>query len=265
MFASFVLASLRWFSFTEPNIAMSSDPSRNRSALRPFEILEVFRAAGKPLYLSEIARLADIPISTCHGVLRALEQGGYLYFLSSKEAYPTRRLLEMVRTIEANDPIAARLLPHLENLRDQTHETVVLAALQNDHAVYLAVVESDQSIRYASRPGDVRTLHGSAMGKAMLMSMPKETRAQRIEKLKLKPVTDLTITSQRLLLREIQDCVARGYSVARGENSPDVTAIAMPLRISGMTLAISVAGPRARIDSSESVIVQHLKRCVDGI
>lgn len=68
------------------------DASQSRSALRSLDVFETFRTAGRPISLSEIARLAEIPISTCHGVVRSLQQRGFLYNLSSKEMYPTRKL-----------------------------------------------------------------------------------------------------------------------------------------------------------------------------
>jgi len=244
---------------------MAAEPRRGRSALRPFDILEAFRVAGRPLLLSEVARLTGTPVSTCHGVLRALEESGYLYFLSSREAYPTRRLLEMAQEINANDPVVTRIAPLLEKLRDATGETVVLAALQNDHAVNLVVVESQQNIRYASRPGDVRNLHSTSLGKAMLLALPEAERLKRVDKISLKARTGLTITSKDELLKDLEQSVARGYALSRGENSPDVMAIAMPVRLAGTALAVAVAGPIVRVAAAEASIVEHLRRCVEGL
>ena len=53
---------------------MSTDAPPGRSALRALEVFEAFRAARRPLPLSELAQLTGIPVSTCHGVMRALEQ-----------------------------------------------------------------------------------------------------------------------------------------------------------------------------------------------
>jgi len=67
------------------------DAGPGRSSLRSLEIFEAFRAARRPLSLSELARITDIPVSTCHGVMRSLEQLGYL-LVSGRDVYPTRRL-----------------------------------------------------------------------------------------------------------------------------------------------------------------------------
>ena len=238
---------------------------RGRSALRPFDILEAFRAAGKPLPLSEIARLTGMPVSTCHGVLRALEQAGYLYFLANREAYPTRRLWELAGQINANDPIVPRLVPLLERLRDATHETVVLAALQHDHTVSLAVVESDRNIRYASRAGDTKALHTTSLGKALLMALSGNERDAQLARLKLGARTGQSITSLAALRADLELSARRGYTVARGENSPDVMAIAMPVRLPSSALAVAVAGPIERVAAAEAEIVAALRRCVEGL
>src|SRR5690606_38186406 len=115
-------------------------------ALRPFDILDAFRTAKRPLSLSEISQLANIPLSTCHSVVRSLEQYGLLYFLSGRESYPTRWLWDAAREINANDPVATRCLPALTALRDQTNETVILGTRQDDRVLYLLVVESGQTI-----------------------------------------------------------------------------------------------------------------------
>ncbi|HET9023421.1 MAG TPA: helix-turn-helix domain-containing protein, partial [Burkholderiaceae bacterium] len=79
-------------------------PALVPAAARTLDLLEAFRLARRPLSLSELARLAQVPVSTCHGLVRTLEHKGFLYFPSPREAYPTRKLLEMAREIEANDP-----------------------------------------------------------------------------------------------------------------------------------------------------------------
>ena len=90
-----------------PEVAGTS----SRSTIRTLEVLDAFRQAKRPLSLSELARIADIPMSTCHGVMRALEQHGFLYFVSGRDVYPTRRLWDMAETIREHDPIAVRLEP----------------------------------------------------------------------------------------------------------------------------------------------------------
>jgi DNA-binding IclR family transcriptional regulator len=133
------------------------------AAARTLALLEAFRVARRPLSLSELARLAGVPLSSCHGLVKTLERKGFLYFPAQREAYPTRKLLEMAREIEANDPVAARLTPLLEALRDATGETVILGARQGNSVIYLLVLDSPQIVRYTARAGEMRCPNGCSL------------------------------------------------------------------------------------------------------
>lgn len=232
------------------------------SPIRPLEVLDAFRVARKPLSLSEMARLSGLPVSTCHGVVRALEHHGFLYFLSPREAYPTRRLWDIASAIEANDPIARRLTPALTRLRDATGETVILGTRQHAHVLYLSVVESAQSIRYSSRVGDHKPLHSSAIGKCLLGAMPDPELDAWLASHPMPGVTKATIIDAAALKADLAGSRARGTFVTRGENVADVMAVAAPLRLGSLVLAVAVAGPIHRMRADEARIAPLLLDCV---
>lgn len=241
------------------------DSNASRSALRPFDLLEAFRTAGRPLSLSEMARLTSIPISTCHSVVRALEQRGLLYFLSAREAYPTRRLWDLAREINANDPIATRFAPALTALRDATSETVILGVRQDDRVLYLLVVESTQTIRYSSNAGEFKPMHSSSIGKALLGSMPGTELEAWLAAHPLPRVTDRTITTPQGLNEELAASRARGVFITRGENVADVMALAAPLRVGNMTLGVAIAGPLHRMEQNEEATSKKLLACIKDL
>jgi DNA-binding IclR family transcriptional regulator len=236
-----------------------------RSALRGMEIMEAFRAAGRPLSLSELARLARMPVSTCHGVVRALERRGFLYFLSSREFYPTRRLGELAADIDANDPVIARVAPALAALRDETGETAILGVRQLDEVIYLLVIESAQPIRYTAHAGDRRPLHSSAIGKVLLGSLPEEALARWLNERRLARVTERTITSARRLRADLAGALRRGYYVTRGENVADVMALAAPLPMAGRLFGVALAGPLQRMESNEVKHAARLRQCIRSL
>ncbi|NYT36874.1 IclR family transcriptional regulator [Allopusillimonas soli] len=237
----------------------------SRSALRPFDILDAFRTAKRPLSLSEISQLANIPLSTCHSVVRSLEQYGLLYFLSGRESYPTRWLWDAAREINANDPVATRCLPALTALRDQTNETVILGTRQDDRVLYLLVVESGQTIRYSSRVGDFKPLHSSSIGKVMLMSMPEKQREAWLAGHALEQATPHTLVDAERLRADLEASRQRGYTITRGENVVDVMAIAAPLVRGAMALGVAVAGPNQRVEQNAGRIADQLLACMEKI
>lgn len=236
-----------------------------RSSLRGLEIMETFRTAGRPLSLSELARLAGIPVSTCHGVVRALEKRGFLYFLSPRECYPTRRLGELAAEIDANDPVIARVAPALSALRDETGETAILGTRHLDAVLYLLVVESPQAIRYTARAGDRKPLHSSAIGKVMLGAMAETELAQWLKGHALPRVTERTLTSARRLRADLAAALRHGYYVTRGENVADVMALAAPMRIAGRVFGVAVAGPLQRMEPGEAKLAARLRQCIRSL
>ncbi|NYT79144.1 IclR family transcriptional regulator [Alcaligenaceae bacterium] len=237
----------------------------SRSALRPFYVLEAFRKAKRPLSLSEISQMAGIPMSTCHSVIRSLEQYGLLYFLSNRESYPTRWLWDTASEINAHDPIAIRCQPALMGLRDATNETVILGTRQDDRVLYLLVLESGQTIRYSSRAGDFKPLHSSSIGKVMLAWATDEQRQAWLTAHALLQATPHTITDAGRLQADLDDSRKRGYTITRGENVEDVMAIAAPITFGAMTLGVAVAGPRQRMEQNAEKISQLLLSTTAGL
>ena len=234
----------------------------SRSTLRSLEIFEAYRQARRPLSLSELARLADIPVSTCHGAMRALEQSGFLYFVGARDAYPTRRLWDMADEIRANDPIARLLEPGLAALRDECDETVILGTRQGDSVLYLLVLESRQSIRYSSRAGERKPLHSSSIGKTLLASLPPAQLADWLASHPLERVTDRTLTKPAQLLADLEQSRRRGWCVTRGENVADVMALAAPLRLGNTVMGVAIAGPMHRMKPAEARLGALLSQCV---
>jgi DNA-binding IclR family transcriptional regulator len=235
---------------------MNEDP--NRSALRAFQIFGAFRDAGRPLSLSEIARLAKLPVSTCHGVLKTLERSGFLYFVSPRDCYPTRKLFDLTIEINAKDPITRRLEPALTALRDDLNETIILGLRQDTSVIYLLVLESAQAIRYSSRAGEQKPLHSSAIGKVILGSMSIGDLDRWFATTRLEKITDETITSEARLKAHLSECRGRGYYATYGENVSDVMGLAAPLRIGNTVFGVAVAGPIQRMLDKETDVKAKL-------
>jgi IclR family transcriptional regulator, acetate operon repressor len=219
-----------------------------KTAGRTVDLFEIFAQAKSPLTLSEIARALNAPQSSCFNLVRTLEARGYLYSVGGgKRMYPTRKLLDLTSAISDYEPVIPRVEPLLEALHEQTKETVLFGARQGDHVIYLKVLEGSQTIRYISRAGELKPLYSSAIGKALLMGMDADARSKLVRKLKLKSITQNTLTSADDLLHDILRSEQRGFAMTRGENVVDVMAVACPISIEGVTYAIAVAGPINRV------------------
>jgi IclR family acetate operon transcriptional repressor len=221
-----------------------------KAAGRTLDIIEAFARTGQPLSLSELAGEIGAPLSSVHGIAHTLQARGYLYLLEKKRRLrPTRRLYEIAAAMARHDPFLERLRPYLSALRDETGETVVLARREGDEVVYLDVLESPQTIRYATRAGERKPIHSSSLGKALLSLDSRREFDAFVKRSPLQPVTPNTITDADQLWRQLQDSRSAGYFTSRAENVIDVTAIALLVRVGGEILALAVGGPIGRYEA----------------
>lgn len=231
------------------------------SVERAFAILETFERERRPLSLKELAEYCRMPASTCHSLVHTLLKRAYLYQAGRrKDLYPTRRLYDMGATILEHDPVLQRLLPAMEELRDNTRETVILGKQHKDKVVYLEVLESPEVIRYSARPGDRKPLHSTSIGKTILAELePDEAREWLLDN-PPSQVTANTITEIDDLVGNLEEGRRLGFHTTRGENVADVTALAVPIRVNNELFGIAVAGPSHRIDARLDDIARMLKQ-----
>ena len=237
-------------------------PSVVKSASRTLDVFEAFAEARGVLPLAELARSLGIPRSSCLALLRTLVSRGYLYQSGTGGYYPTRKLSTVAEIIARYDPLIDRVLPVMAELRDRTQETVIFGKRQDDQVIYLAVAESEQTLRYSARPGDFKPLHGSASGKVLLAAIPEEERKKFLENLELTPITPRTITGTRELEADLRYGSALGWHYVESENVPDVIAIAAPVNLSGEIHALVVAGPLPRMKES---VDRHVLALIEAV
>lgn len=236
------------------------------SVERAFAILETFERERRPLSMKELADTCRIPASTCHALVHTLLKRAYLYQTGKgKDLYPTRRLYDMGAVILAHDPVLQRLEPAMTALRETTRETVILGKRQKDAIVYLSVMEGPEVIRYSAAPGDIKPLHSTSIGKALLSVMKPQDLRDLLEGHARDRVTDSTITDIEALLANIAEGSKAGCFVTRGENVPDVTAVAVPVAINNELFGLAVAGPSHRMDSRSDRIVAALTATRDAL
>jgi DNA-binding IclR family transcriptional regulator len=222
-----------------------------KTAGRTLDVFEAFEAVKKPTTLSELASYIGAPVSSCHGLVRTLRNRGYLYSVTGRNSlYPTKRLLEVASTITAHDPILEQFAHHLQALRDETSETVILGKRQDNQIFYLDVIEGLLTIRYAANVGKTMPLHSSSIGKAMLSTLSPAEFEAFVKADKLERVTDTTLTSAERLAADLEAGKRQGYFVTRGENVPDVMALARPVRAGAGWLGIAIAGPLPRMEAN---------------
>jgi DNA-binding IclR family transcriptional regulator len=231
-----------------------------KTAGRTLDVFEAFASGGEPLSLTELAEKIGAPLSSCHALVKTLQNRGYVYGLDQRRRfYPSKRMFEVASEIAHRDPILQRLVPIMISLRDDTGETVIAGKRQGDEVIYLEVIEGTHLIRYRENAGSRKPLHSSSIGKAMLGSLDQRQLAAFLKGRKLAKMTDRTIVDARRLLEELEASQKRGYYTTSGENVADVQAFSIVCKIGGETLAIALAGPIERMRAKEKFYVAALR------
>lgn len=238
-----------------------------KTALRVIEIIEMYAREKRALSLTELARLLNVPVSSCLGLIRTLAGMGYLYEIERRQGYyPTGRLLAMAQRISQADPVLDRVYPSLVALREATQETVVFAKLnQESRVVYLEVLDSPHTIRYAPVAGEFKDVHANSLGKALISTLDAPARAELLKKTSFTQHNERTLVSARAIEADLQASRERGWFLNLGESIADVGAIAWPVTLSGIQYAISIGGPVYRIEPHQQEYARILRAACAGL
>lgn len=230
-----------------------------KGAARVLDLIEAFGDRCEPMSLTEIAQTIDVPMSSCHALVKTLHQRGYVYRLDSpKRFYPTRRLIDIAQRISRGDQPLRRIVAAVEGVSADTGETTIIGKLQDDTALYLDVIDGSHTVRYAAAPGEQRPAHTSAIGKAVLSLLGRKELEMALDRMTLHPVTEATITDRSRLEADIAEGKSCGYFLSRGETVKDVMGIAIAIRFGGEAFAIGIAGPLARLEERREAYVERL-------
>lgn len=227
---------------------------------RTLEFIELFADQRRPLSLSEISRLLDIPMSSCFDVIRSLQEAGYLYELGQRAGYyPTQRIVRLAAQISEHDPILARADLQLRELRDEFDESVSLSQASGLTAKYLLVYEPSHALRFNVRVGDeLRSLTATSVGKALLASLPPAD-LDAVLKKKLVAMTEHSITDPEALRRNIAEGEQRGIFINRQESALTMLTLSVRFIWNRARYFVTIAGPMHRMEPRLELAEHRLK------
>lgn len=241
-------------------------PRRSESAdvLRGVEraVALLNRFTAEPaLDLDGAARHLNVPRTTAYRVLRSLETGGLLVYDPERRAY--RLSLAVARLAQAalsRVDLRSVARPYLERLARDTGESAFLLVVQGRAAVVIDTVPTEAPLRLTYPVGTPWPLHAGASNKVLLAHLPPEM-VEEILAGPLPRVTPRTTTDPGRLRAELDRIRRRGYAYSKGELTPGVVGVAVPILYSGQLLgALAVAGPASRLPATRvPTVVRQLK------
>lgn len=238
-----------------------------KSARRVFEVLEYFDRKRAPVSLSEICGLFGYAPSSGSALLKSLVQLGYLEYDKPSRTYlPTMRIAVLGSWVATDLFGGLNILRLMEDLRDATRETVVLAARSDLQAQYVHVVHSHEPLQFAVAPGTLRPLAGSGFGRLLLSAESDEELDATVRRINARRAAHEAKIDQRELTADLHAIRAQGFASSDSRVTAGVRTIGvlLPPTPFGRRFAMGVGGPSDRIRSKSSSILLWLREAAEA-
>ncbi len=228
---------------------------------RAGQILRTLAATRDGLSLSEVAQRVELPKSTVHRIIGALESEGLAVAVPPNGRY--RLGPEVLRLASGQDAeLRTEVRPLLRWLSAEVNETVDLSVLIHDHVSFVDQIAAPHRLRAVSGVGASFPAHCTANGKALLAAHGDETLRKLLPE-KLEAATPNTITDRELLIEQLDSVRRRGYAEDREELTPGISAVGAVISDgSGPVAAVSVPVPTQRFTGNESSLARSLVSAV---
>ncbi len=234
-----------------------------RTIARAAKVLRALSDAPDGLTLSELSGSVELPVSTVHRLISALDDEGLV------RAQPRGRIFLgplMMDTSRGFETALDEEVNHvMRDLSAALQETVDVAVLDGAWLRFVAQCSASGTLRAVSSVGVVFPLHCTGSGKAFLARMSRREAASLLPK-RLSRLTSRTITSRRTLWGELDEVRVTGIGFDREEHHMGIASVATVVPDArGADLAISVVVPAARFYRREEVLVARLRRAADEV
>ena len=221
--------------------------ARQPSGVNAVRVLELLVDYPEGLGISEVAQHLEMDAAQAHRLANGLRAAQYIskttsrpprYVVTSKVLSLAARMLDRTDLLRASRPVMLRL-------RDESGETVHLAAISEDRPVCVARELSHKRLSVLTRLGDVWPRKETAMGWVALAFGQTGEEAQQLD-------DDLRC--------RITEARTKGYAVDREVYVKSVVGVAAPVFDFHRQLvgALAVAGPSDRVPDDELESVAKL-------
>ncbi|MEM1403377.1 MAG: IclR family transcriptional regulator [Pseudomonadota bacterium] len=219
---------------------------------RAAQILRELKTDNSGQSLGELATQTGLPRSTVQRIVNALIVEGFVT-TSGKDG--DLRLGPEVQALAAAGrvDITVMMRPWLEQLAEETGETVDLARFDGTHMTFVDQVAGRNRLSAVSVPGLQFPLVNTANGKAVLALLPKE----EVNRL---CAINTPGKERNALLEELRETRTSGLALDLDDHTPGISAAGIAFRtVGGEVFAVSIPAPSERFIKKRKAITQALE------
>lgn len=229
---------------------------------RTMALLTAFDATHPRMSLADLARRADLPVSTAHRLVAELTKLGALRRTTSGEYVIGRRLWDVGLLAPVQTGLREVASPFLQDLYAATLATVHLAIRDGTEVLYLDRLAGNRSVPVVSKVGSRLPLFATAVGKVLLAHAPQSLQAQVFSALRC--ITPYTIAQPVRLRTQLNRVIVDGYATTVEEMTLGACSVAVPIRQGDdVVAALGIVVASLRRDRTQ--LVSALKVTAHGI
>ncbi len=213
--------------------------------------------------LSELAQKTDQSAPTVYRALTTLqghgfvelEEPGQLWHVGGGAFRVGSAFLRRTKVVE-------RARQPMDRLMRATGETANLGVEHRDQVLFLAQVETHETIRAFFPPGTLGAMHVSGIGKALLAWFSRDRVRQIVADQSLTRFTPRSLSEEGALMADLAATRLRGFAVDDQERAEGMRCVAAPIfNAYGEPVAgLSISGPAFRVDLAETPRIGALVR-----
>ncbi len=225
------------------------DPLFNDSVQKALAVLEAFGRGRRVLKLAEVADAAGISKPSAQRCVHTLEALGYVRREERDTGWRlTPRSLSIAHAYLSGYRLIEQAQRHLVDLNQQTGESVSLSEPEDEEMVFVARFPSHKPFLIHMPVGRRLPMYCTASGRAYLSALPAVQVQQILRRSDLRPLTPLTVTDPRRIMKLIDTARADGYAYSDQEcYRGDVTVAAAVIGEDGRPVgAVNVSAPTSR-------------------
>jgi DNA-binding IclR family transcriptional regulator len=196
---------------------------------RALQLLDAFDAEHRELTLSELARRADLPLSTAHRLMHELCAWGAVERGDDGLYRIGLRLWELGSLAPRGPGLRETALPFLEDLSLITRENVQLAVREGAEVVFVERIAGSGAVPVLTRVGGRFALTATGVGLVLLAHAPVEVQEEVLGS-PIERYTEKTVTDPGQLRRMLADVRANGFSISDRQVTMDALSVGAPIR-----------------------------------
>ena len=234
-----------------------------KSADRSLKILEFIAEAKEGPGHKDLSRSLSIPGSSLSALLATLVSREYLSFDPVSKRYGIGpEILHLAGRYLASFDIVQLRSPILKALVTSISESALIAIRKQNNIQVVSKELCSESIQQVIDVGERAPLYATAAGKAFLAYFSAEELKSYLAAVKLIPLTPETITSKKILTRQLKQISTGAIAYSLRENDEHIIAMAAPIfdLHHRATASITVPVPVVRFSSEKQKIIEPALR-----